>query len=59
MFSNLMSLHLFVPEIALTTGIVLLLVWDMVFSLNRGTAAFIALVVLFSALAGTVYGALF
>ena len=54
MFSNLMSLHLFVPEIALTTGIVLLLVWDMVFSLNRGTAAFIALASLLCAAITTV-----
>jgi len=42
--SNLISLHLFVPEIALVTGIVLLLVWDMAFGrLRRGPAAFIAL----------------
>jgi len=46
MLSNLISLHLFVPEIAMVTGIVLLLVWDMVFSLKRGTAAFIALITL-------------
>ena len=54
MFSNLMSLHLFVPEIALTTGILLLLVWDMAFSLRRGTAAFIALASLFCAALVTV-----
>ena len=46
MFSNLTSLHLFVPEIALVTGIVLLLVWDMLFSLRRGAAAFITLATL-------------
>ncbi len=54
MFSNLMSLHLFVPEIALTTGIILLLVWDMAFSLRRGTAAFIALASLLCAAVVTI-----
>ena len=43
MLSNIISLHQFVPEIALTMGIVLLLIWDMAFSLRRGAAAFIAL----------------
>ena len=44
MLSNMISLHLFIPEIALTVGVLLLLVWDMAFSpLRRGPAAFIAL----------------
>jgi NADH-quinone oxidoreductase subunit N len=43
----MISLHLFVPEIALTVGIILLLVWDMAFlRLKRGPAAFIALAAL-------------
>lgn len=47
MLSNVISLHLFVPEIALTTGILLLLVWDMAFlKLRRGPAAFITLAAL-------------
>ena len=49
MLSNLISLHLFTPEIALTLGIVLLLVLDLVFSLKRGAAAFVALIALASA----------
>jgi len=51
--SNLISLHLFVPEIALVTGIVLLLVWDMAFRLQRGSAAFIALATLVCAVVVT------
>ena len=44
MLSNMISLQLFVPEIALVAGILLLLVWDMAFvRLRRGPAAFIAL----------------
>jgi len=47
--SNLLSLHLFAPEIALTLGIVLLLVLDLVFSLKRRGAALVALVTLVTA----------
>lgn len=43
MLSNLISIHLFVPEIALTVGIILLLVWDLAFALKRLAAAAIAL----------------
>ncbi len=46
MLSNTLSLHLFVPEIALVVGILLLLIWDLAFSLKRGSAAFIALAAL-------------
>ncbi len=46
MLSNIISLHQFVPEIALIMGIILLLIWDMAFSLRRGAAAFIALAAL-------------
>jgi NADH-quinone oxidoreductase subunit N len=49
MFSNLMSLQLFVPEIALTTGIVLLLVFDLAFGLGRRAAGGVALVTLLCA----------
>jgi NADH-quinone oxidoreductase subunit N len=52
--SNLISLHLFVPEIALVVGIVLLLVWDMAFALKRGAAAFIALSALLCAAVVTI-----
>lgn len=53
MFSNMISLHLFTPEIALTAGIALLLIWDLAFSLKRGGAAIIALATLFCAAAMT------
>jgi NADH-quinone oxidoreductase subunit N len=53
----MLSLHRFVPEIALTVGIILLLVWDMAFSLKRGAAAFIALSALFCAAVVTVVSA--
>ena len=43
MLSNLISIHLFVPEIALTMGIILLLVWDLAFALKRVAAGAIAL----------------
>ena len=49
MLSNLISLHLFAPEIALTVGIVLLLVFDLTFSLKRRGAAVIALATLVAA----------
>jgi len=49
-----LSLRLFVPEIALALGIILLLVWDLAFALKRGPAAFIALSALVCAGAVTV-----
>ena len=49
MLSNLISLHLFAPEMALTLGIVLLLVLDLAFSLRRRGAALVALVTLAAA----------
>jgi NADH-quinone oxidoreductase subunit N len=51
----MMSLHLFVPEISLVTGILLLLIWDLVFGLKRGAAAFIALATLLCATAFTLF----
>jgi len=51
MFSNLMSLQLFLPEMVLVAGIVLLLVLDLAFSLRRGGAALVALAALGAAAA--------
>ncbi len=53
MLSNLTSLPLFGPEIALTLGIVLLLVFDLLFSLKRRGAALVTLVTLAAAAALT------
>jgi NADH-quinone oxidoreductase subunit N len=47
--SNLISIHSFVPEIALAMGIILLLVWDMAFAMKRQAAAAIALAALLCA----------
>ncbi len=53
MFSNLISLQLFMPEVALTLGLAVLLVWDLASPLRRGAAAAIALVTLLVAAALT------
>jgi NADH-quinone oxidoreductase subunit N len=51
--SNILGLRFFTPEIVLVVGILLLLIWDMLFSIKRGQASFIALSALVCSLAAT------